>query len=144
MSERYNLELISRRRAFSFLGSAAAALSVAVPATVLIATDAEARVGNPASAVSVAGANRRDRRDDRRNKKKKKKWSFPYPLDSRAGYIGPVCCRCVLFRVHVAACAVWLSYPGLLPGVFVTDQADMQAVDERVREFRQVRCNDPS
>ena len=91
---------------------------------------------------SVASAGRR--RDDRRNKKKKKKWSFPYPLDSRAGYIGPVCCRSVLFRVHVAACAVWLSYPGLLPGVFVSDQADMQAVDERVREFRQVRCNDPS
>ena len=76
MSERFNLELISRRRAFSFLGSAAA-LSLAVPATVLIATDAEARVGNPASAVSVAGANRRDRRQDRRYKKKKKK-----PTDS--------------------------------------------------------------
>jgi len=69
MSERYNLELISRRRTFFFLGSAAAALSVAVPATVLIATDAEARVGNPGSAVSVAGANRRDRRQDRRYKK---------------------------------------------------------------------------
>jgi len=67
MSERFNLELISRRKAFSFLGSAAA-LSLAVPATVLIATDAEARVGNPASAVSVAGANRRDRRQDRRYK----------------------------------------------------------------------------
>jgi len=76
MSERFNLELISRRRAFSFLGSAAA-LGLAVPATVLIATDAEARVGNPASAVSVAGANRRDRRQDRRYKKKKKK-----PTDS--------------------------------------------------------------
>ena len=70
MSERFNLELISRRRAFSFLGSAAA-LSLAVPATVLIATDAEARVGNPASAVSVAGANRRDRRQDRRYKNTK-------------------------------------------------------------------------
>ena len=68
MSERFNLELIPRRRAFSFLGSAAA-LSLAVPATVLIATDAEARVGNPASAVSVAGANWRDRRRDRRYKK---------------------------------------------------------------------------
>jgi hypothetical protein len=67
MSERINLELISRRRAFSFLGSAAA-LSLALPATVLIATDAEARVGNPGSAVSVAGANRRDRRQDRRYK----------------------------------------------------------------------------
>ena len=67
MSERFNLKLISRRRAFTFLGSAAA-LSLAVPATMLIATDAEARVGNPASAVSVAGANRRDRRQDRRYK----------------------------------------------------------------------------
>ena len=55
MSEKYDLELISRRRAFSFLGLTAA-LGVAMPATVLIATDAEARVGNPASAVSVAGA----------------------------------------------------------------------------------------
>ena len=67
MSERFNFELVSRRRAFSFLGSAAA-LCLAAPATV-IATDAEARVGNPASAVSVAGANRRDRRQDRRYKK---------------------------------------------------------------------------
>jgi hypothetical protein len=39
----------------------------------MTATEAEARVGNPASAVSVAGANRRDRRQDRRYKKKKKK-----------------------------------------------------------------------
>jgi len=67
MSERINLELISRRRVFTFLSSAAA-LGLAVPATVLIATDAQARVGNPASAVSVAGANRRDRRQDRRYK----------------------------------------------------------------------------
>ena len=73
MSEKNNLEMISRRGAFSLLG-VAAALSLAVPATVMIATDAEARVGNPGSAVSVAGANRRDRRQDRRyNYKKKKK-----------------------------------------------------------------------
>ena len=38
--------------------------SLVVPATMLTATDAEARVGNPGSAVSVAGANRRDRRQD--------------------------------------------------------------------------------
>ena len=76
MSERINLELISRRRVFSLLGLAAA-LSLVVPATVMTATDAEARVGNPASAVSVAGANWRDRRQDRRYKKKKKK-----PTDS--------------------------------------------------------------
>jgi hypothetical protein len=72
MSEKINFEMISRRGAFSLLG-VAAALSLAVPATVMIATDAEARVGNPGSAVSVAGANRRDRRQDRRYKKKKKK-----------------------------------------------------------------------
>jgi hypothetical protein len=71
MSELIKSEPISRRKVFSFLGVAAVA-SVAVPATVMMtATDAEARVGNPASAVSVAGANRRDRRQDRRYKKKK-------------------------------------------------------------------------
>jgi hypothetical protein len=71
MSEKIKFEAISRRRLFSVLGLAAAA-SLVVPATVMTATDAEARVGNPASAVSVAGANRRDRRQDRRYKKKKK------------------------------------------------------------------------
>ena len=68
MSEKIKLEMISRRGAFSLLG-VAAAVSLAVPATVMIATDAEARVGNPGSAVSIAGANRRDRRQDRRYKK---------------------------------------------------------------------------
>ena len=73
MSEVIKSETISRRKLFSFMGLAAVT-SVAVPATVIMtATDAEARVGNPASAVSVAGANRRDRRQDRRYKKKKKK-----------------------------------------------------------------------
>jgi len=72
MSEQIKSEMISRRGAFSLLGMAAA-LSLIMPAGVITATDAEARVGNPGSAVSVAGANRRDRRDDRRNKKKKKK-----------------------------------------------------------------------
>jgi D-alanyl-D-alanine dipeptidase len=72
MSEKISLEMISRRGAFSLLG-VAAALSLAVPATVMIATDAEARVGDPTSAVSVAGANRRDRRQDRRYKNKNKK-----------------------------------------------------------------------
>ena len=72
MSEKIKSEMISRRGAFSLLG-VAAALSLVVPAAVITATDAEARVGNPASAVSVAGANRRDRRQDRRYKKKKKK-----------------------------------------------------------------------
>jgi hypothetical protein len=72
MSERVKSELISRRRVFSLLGLAAA-VSLVVPATVMTATDAEARVGDPGSAVSVAGANRRDRREERRKKKKKKK-----------------------------------------------------------------------
>ena len=70
MSEKIKSEMISRRTAFSLLGLAAA-VSLVVPAAVITATDAEARVGNPGSAVSVAGANRRDRRDDRRSKKKK-------------------------------------------------------------------------
>ena len=71
MSEKPKSEMVSRRGIFSFLGGAAA-LSLVVPVTVMTVTDAEARVGNPASAVSVAGANRRDRRQDRRYKKKKK------------------------------------------------------------------------
>jgi hypothetical protein len=70
MSEKIKSEMMSRRAAFSLLGMAAA-VSLVVPAAVMTATDAEARVGNPGSAVSVAGANRRDRRDDRRSKKKK-------------------------------------------------------------------------
>ena len=70
MSEKIKSEMMSRRAAFSLLG-VAAAVSLVVPAAVMTATDAEARVGNPGSAVSVAGANRRDRRDDRRSKKKK-------------------------------------------------------------------------
>jgi len=73
MSEVIKSELISRRKIFSFLGLAAVA-SFAVPATMMMtATEAEAAVGDPTSAVSVAGANRRDRRQDRRYKKKKKK-----------------------------------------------------------------------
>jgi hypothetical protein len=71
MSERIKSELISRRRAFSLLGLAAA-LSLVVPATMLTATDAEAQ---------TAGMERRDerrtdryeRRTERRSKKKKKK-----------------------------------------------------------------------
>ena len=70
MNEKLKSEMLSRREAFSLLGGAAA-LSLVVPVTIMTATDAEARVGNPASAVSVAGVNRRDRRRDRRYKKKK-------------------------------------------------------------------------
>jgi hypothetical protein len=65
-------QMISRRGALSLLGLSAA-FGIAAPVTVMTATNAEARVGNPASAVSVAGANRRDRRQDRRYKKKMKK-----------------------------------------------------------------------
>ena len=65
-------EFVSRRGVFRLFGLAVAS-TIAVPAALLTVTDAEARVGNPASAVSVAGANRRDRRQDRRYKKKKKK-----------------------------------------------------------------------
>src|SRR3954467_5637255 len=72
MSENIKSERISRRGALSLMGLAAA-VSIIVPATVITATDAEAVVGQPGSAVSVAGANRRDRPDDRRTKKKKKK-----------------------------------------------------------------------
>jgi len=61
-------EFVSRRGVFHLFGFAIAS-SLAIPAAVLIATDAEARVGNPGSAASLAGMNRRDRRRDRRYKK---------------------------------------------------------------------------
>lgn len=61
-------EFVSRRSVFRLFGLALAS-SLAIPAAALVATNAEARVGNPGSAVSVAGANRRDRRQDRRYKK---------------------------------------------------------------------------
>ena len=73
MSEKIRSEMISRRGAFMLLGSAAA-LSLVVPATVMTATDAEARVGQPLSPVSVAGA---ARRADRRGYKKKKMKAGP-------------------------------------------------------------------
>jgi hypothetical protein len=69
VSETLKAEFVSRRGVFSLFGLAIAS-AIAIPATVLTATDAEARVGNPASAASVAGMNRRDRRRDRRSKKK--------------------------------------------------------------------------
>jgi hypothetical protein len=70
MSEKPKAEAISRRAVFSVLGLAVAA-SLAVPAAVITATDAEARIGRPGTPVSIAGVNRRDRRRDRRYKKKK-------------------------------------------------------------------------
>jgi hypothetical protein len=72
MTEKMESELVSRRGVFGLFGLVVAS-SLAIPGTILTVMEAEARVGNPGSAVSVAGANRRDRRDDRRNKKKKKK-----------------------------------------------------------------------
>jgi hypothetical protein len=63
--EKTKSELISRRRVFSLLGIAAA-LSLVLPAIVMTATDAEARIGNPGSAASIAGVNRRNRRRSRR------------------------------------------------------------------------------
>ena len=68
MTEAMKTEMISRRGVFALAGLAVAS-TIAVPVTVMTATDAEARVGNPASAASVAGVNRRDRRRDRRYKK---------------------------------------------------------------------------
>ena len=67
MSEKIKTEAISRRALFSVAGLAA----LAVPVAVIAATDAEARIGRPATPVSIAGVNRRDRRRDRRYKKKK-------------------------------------------------------------------------
>ena len=69
MTEMIKSEEISRRRLFSLFGLAIAT-TVAVPATLMSATEAEARVGQPLSPVSVAGA---ARRADRRYKKKKMK-----------------------------------------------------------------------
>ena len=61
--EKIKSELISRRRAFSL--GLAAALSLAAPATMLTATDADAE---------TAGGERRDeRRTDRQERRKKKK-----------------------------------------------------------------------
>jgi hypothetical protein len=73
MTAKIKSEVISRRRVFSLFGLAIAS-SLAVPATLTTATDAEARVGQPLSPVSVAGA---ARRADRRGYKKKKMKASP-------------------------------------------------------------------
>ena len=72
MSETLKTDFVSRRGVFRLFGLAVAS-TIAIPATVLIISDAEARVGNPASAASLAGINRRDRRRDRRYKKQPEK-----------------------------------------------------------------------
>ena len=58
MSEKIELEAMSRRRMLSGIGLVAAA-SLAVPATMLTATEAEAVIGRPLSPGSVAGVARR-------------------------------------------------------------------------------------
>ena len=68
MSEKIGLEAVTRRSVLSVFGLAAAA-SLAVPATMLTATEAEAVVGRPLTPVSAAGVARRSRR---RSYKKKK------------------------------------------------------------------------
>jgi hypothetical protein len=73
MTEKIKSEVISRRRVFSLLGLAIAS-GLAVPATLMTATDAEARVGQPLSPGSVAGV---ARRADRRGYKKKKMKAGP-------------------------------------------------------------------
>jgi hypothetical protein len=77
MTESNKPELISRRKTFSLLGFAIAS-GLAVPATLMIATDAEARVGRPLSPGSVAGV---ARRADRRGYKKKKMKAGPEKVE---------------------------------------------------------------
>ena len=71
MSERIKSELISRRRAFSLLGLAAA-VSLAVPAALLTASDAGAQTQGMERRDDRRG-DRQERRTERRSKKKKKK-----------------------------------------------------------------------
>ncbi len=73
MTEKIKSDVISRRSVFSLLGLTIVS-GLAVPAALMTATDAEARVGQPLSPVSVAGA---ARRADRRGYKKKKMKASP-------------------------------------------------------------------
>ncbi len=73
MTENIKSEMISRRRVFSLLGLAIAS-GLAVPATLMTATDAEAVIGRPLSPGSVAGV---ARRAERRGYKKKKMKASP-------------------------------------------------------------------
>ena len=75
MTEEMKSEVVSRRGVFWLFGLAVAS-SLAVPAALMTATEAEARVGRPLSPVSVAGV---ARRADRRYKKKKMKASPDKP-----------------------------------------------------------------
>ena len=69
IDKKIGLEVISRRRIFSVLGLAAAA-SLALPATVLTVTDADAQTQGMERRDDRRG-DRQDRRTDRRTKKKK-------------------------------------------------------------------------
>ncbi|MGB7857041.1 MAG: hypothetical protein WBL48_14215 [Pseudolabrys sp.] len=69
MSERMKLEPVSRRTAFSLLGLAAA-VSLAVPAAMLTATDADAQTQGMERRDERRG-DRQERRTERRSKKKK-------------------------------------------------------------------------
>ena len=71
MSERMKLEALSRRKAFSLLGLAAA-VSLAVPAAMLTATDADAQTQGMERR-DERRTDRHERRTERRSKKKKKK-----------------------------------------------------------------------
>ena len=65
MNEQMKLEMISRRRALSLLGLAAA-LTLAVPATVLTASDAEAQQTGAPTAAPTAAPTGTERRQERR------------------------------------------------------------------------------
>jgi hypothetical protein len=71
MSEKIKSEMISRRGAFSLLGLAAVA-SLAVPAVMLTATEADAQTQGMERRDERRG-DRQERRTERRSKKKKKK-----------------------------------------------------------------------
>ena len=71
MSERMKLETLSRRSAFSLLGLAAV-VSLAVPAAMLTATDADAQTQGMERR-DERRTDRHERRTERRSKKKKKK-----------------------------------------------------------------------
>jgi hypothetical protein len=79
MTEKIKSEVISRRRVFSLLGLAIAS-SLAVPATLMTATDAEAVIGRPLSPGSVAGV---ARRANRRGYKKKKMKASPEKTETK-------------------------------------------------------------
>jgi hypothetical protein len=86
MSEKVRSEMISRRRVFSFLGSAAA-LSLVVPATVMTATDADAQtVGMERRQDRRAGRHERrtERRTDRHERRAERRGGSTAPHASHA------------------------------------------------------------